>query len=540
MKTVLDSTTLSVSSFHFPHQQTYRKLLARISVFSLMAAILIASFSHPALAAFAPPLGTAVNFAALGASTVTNTGGTLVTGNLGVSPGTAITGFPPGTVVGTVHAGDPVALQAQSDAATAYGALAAQPCDTTFGVPTDIGGLTLTPGVYCFASSVGMTGILTLDGLGNPNAVWVIKTGSTLITASGSSVLLTNGARKCNVFWQIGSSATIGSTTQFIGNIIALTSITLNGGTSVDGRALALNGAVTMDTNAVNKSVCECDVDGQLCDDGDACTTPDTCSGGVCSGTLNCNDSQVCTVDSCEDGQCVHDTSNCGCTVAADCEDNNPCTDNNCVNAVCILTNNTVSCDDGLFCNGPDSCSGGTCDHAGDPCSDGALCNDFCDEANDSCFSLDGTICGATDACNITHICSGAGVCNEMQLPPLHCDDLNSCMTDSCDPQLGCVHQADVAGSCEDGSSCTTDDFCTAGVCLGEADLSCIVAPPAGLCLQGSGLGNDSGNAPGDCEGWTGCSLGHGSSAEGFMVPLGAFILGIILVRRRHQRFPTP
>jgi len=240
----------------------FRSLIARLGFLTLFVALLVAPPIHAAWAAVAPPLGTAVNFAVLAASTVTNTGGTIVTGDLGVSPGTAITGFPPGTLVGTKHAADPVSLQAQSDTGIAYDALAAQGCDTTFGVPTDIGGMTFPPGVYCFATSVGLTGILTLDGLGNPNAIWVFKIGSTLTTASGSSVLLTNGSKTCNVFWQVGSSATIGSTTHFIGNILALTSITLNGGASVDGRALARNGAVTMDTNAVNKSLCACAVDG--------------------------------------------------------------------------------------------------------------------------------------------------------------------------------------------------------------------------------------------------------------------------------------
>ena len=207
--------------------------------------------------ATAPSLGTAQSFAVLGASTVTNTGPSIITGDLGVSPGTAITGFPPGIVVGgTIHAADAVAAQAQNDTTTAYVSLAGQACDTTFGVPTDLVGLTLVPGVYCFASSASLSGQLTLDAGGDPNAVWVFKVGSTLITGSNASVLLTNGAQACDVFWQVGSSATLGTGTSFVGNILALTSITLNTNASLAGRALAQNGAVTLDSNAVALSTC--------------------------------------------------------------------------------------------------------------------------------------------------------------------------------------------------------------------------------------------------------------------------------------------
>jgi hypothetical protein len=210
-----------------------------------------------ALAQGPPPLGTAQTFAVLGGSTVTNTGPTVITGNLGVSPGTAITGFPPGTVVGgATYAADAVALQAQSDNATAYTTLAGLACNTTYGVPTDIGGLTLVPGVYCFASSAAVTGILTLDAGGDSAAAWVFEIGSTLTTASDSSVLLINGAQQCNVSWQVGSSATIGTGSIFVGNILALTSITLDTGATVSGRALAQNGAVTLDDNTVSVSAC--------------------------------------------------------------------------------------------------------------------------------------------------------------------------------------------------------------------------------------------------------------------------------------------
>jgi len=201
--------------------------------------------------ATAPSLGTAANFAVLAGSTVTNTGATAVGGDLGVSPGTAVTGFPPGTVSGTIHAGDAVAAQAQHDAAVAYNSLAGQACDSNL-TGQDLGGKTLIPGVYCFDSSAQLTGTLTLDGQGNSNAVFIFKIGSTLTTASGASVLLINGASSCNVFFQVGSSAILGTNTMFAGNILALTSTTLNTGATINGRALASNGAVTLDTNTIS------------------------------------------------------------------------------------------------------------------------------------------------------------------------------------------------------------------------------------------------------------------------------------------------
>lgn len=197
-------------------------------------------------------LGTAASFGVLAGSTVTNTGNSVIAGDLGVSPGTAVVGFPPGIVTppATIHAADAVAAQAQVDLTTAYNAIAGTPTlvDLT---GQDLGGLTLVPGVYGFTSSAQLTGTLTLDAQGNPNAVFIFKIGSTLTTATGSSVLVINSGSSCNVFWQVGSSATLGTTTTFAGNILALTSITLDTGASVSGRALARNGAVTLAGNSV-------------------------------------------------------------------------------------------------------------------------------------------------------------------------------------------------------------------------------------------------------------------------------------------------
>jgi hypothetical protein len=212
--------------------------------------------THGALGASAPFLGTAKSYAVLGGSTVTNTNATTLTGDLGVDPGLAITGFPPGIVMGgTVHAGDAAALQAQTDVAAAYDVLAGEACSVDL-TGKDLGGLTLTPGVYCFSSSAQLTGDLVLDAGGRADAVFVFKTVSTLITASNSSVHVINGGGACGVFWQIGSSATLGTGTNFTGSILALTSITLTTGASVSGRVLARNGAVTLDQNTVSVGAC--------------------------------------------------------------------------------------------------------------------------------------------------------------------------------------------------------------------------------------------------------------------------------------------
>ena len=204
-----------------------------------------------------PPvgLGTATSFAVLAGTTVTNTGASVITGDLGVYPGSAVTGFPPGVVVnGKKHVADAVARGAQSDLTTAYNDAAGRTPATV--VSKDLGGQTLAPGVYKAAKGLGLTGTVTLDGQGNANAVFIFQAGSTLITASSSTVKLVRGAQACNVFWQVGSSATLGTGSTFVGSILALTSASVKSGATVTGRVMARNGAVTLDDNVITRPSC--------------------------------------------------------------------------------------------------------------------------------------------------------------------------------------------------------------------------------------------------------------------------------------------
>jgi hypothetical protein len=195
-------------------------------------------------------LGTATAFGVLGASTVTNTGPSNITGDLGLSPGTSITGFPPGIVLGTIEPTTAVATQAQADLTTAYN-VAASLTPTTTGL-SDLVGLSLTPGVYS-GPTLSLSGDLTLAG--TAQSVWVFQTDSTLVMASASRILLTGGATACNVFWKVSSSATLGTASQFVGTVMANQSITANTSATVQGRLLADNGAVTLDSNVITRPV---------------------------------------------------------------------------------------------------------------------------------------------------------------------------------------------------------------------------------------------------------------------------------------------
>jgi hypothetical protein len=215
-----------------------------------------------ALASTAPRLGTSTSFAVLAGTTVTNTGNTVISGDLGVSPGTAVTGFyPPGQISnGAQHTGtDALAVSAKNDLTTAYGVAASSACnfDKT---GQNLGTQTLTPGTYCQTTAPTLTGTLILSGDG----VFIFQIGSTLVTAPGATVRLTNGAQACNVFWQVGSSATLDTTTTFVGSIMALASITLNDRATIAGRAMAQTGAVTLINNRI--------------------TAPTTCNAAAVSG----------------------------------------------------------------------------------------------------------------------------------------------------------------------------------------------------------------------------------------------------------------
>lgn len=248
------------SAHHTSHKQTAgvsRRRKAAITggaTGAFLLAVALGLQQSPAFAATPVGLGTATSYSVLAGTTVTNTGPTTLERDLGVSPGSAITGFPPGVSTGAIHAADAVALQAQSDVVTAYNNAAGQSLNTS--VSGDLVGLTLTEGVYNSTSSLSLSGRLTLDGQGNPNSVFIFQAASTLITDSASSIILINGAKACNVFWQVGSSATLGTASSFKGTILALTSITVQTGARVEGRALARNGQVSLDTNVFTTPTC--------------------------------------------------------------------------------------------------------------------------------------------------------------------------------------------------------------------------------------------------------------------------------------------
>jgi hypothetical protein len=226
-------------------------VLGLLAVASLIALTLARASGA---AATAVPLATAGTFGVLAGAGITNTGPTVVNGDIGTFPTTSITGTSTLTVNGANHAGDAVTQQAKLDLVNAYNNAAGQ--GPTIPISADLGGRTLVPGVYNSASSIGLTGQVTLDAGGDQNAVFVFQAGSTLTTASASSVHLINSAQACNVFWQVGSSATLGTGSLFRGSVLAMDSITVTTGVNIGGRVLARNGAVTLDTDTINVPKC--------------------------------------------------------------------------------------------------------------------------------------------------------------------------------------------------------------------------------------------------------------------------------------------
>jgi hypothetical protein len=227
---------------------------------ALVAGVAPNPWQFQSCASVAPPavacnLGTANSFVVLAGTTVSNTGPSAVGGDVGVSPGTAIVGFPPGIVSsGSIFAGGSTPATAQADLTTGYNDVASRVLPAPATVAGNIGGQTLTAGIYKSTSSLSISsGNLTLDAQGNSNAVFIFQISSSLTTTVGTQVILAGGAKANNVCWQVGSSATLGTNSIFKGNIMALTSITLTTGAVMDGRALARNGAVTLDSNIITK-----------------------------------------------------------------------------------------------------------------------------------------------------------------------------------------------------------------------------------------------------------------------------------------------
>jgi hypothetical protein len=280
----------------------------QILIVALAAAALSVTSASAVSPATAPALGTAAGYSVLAGSTVTNTGPSVLGGELGVSPGSAITGFPPGLAKGATHAADAQAAQAKNDLTIAYNDAASAKTTTTIPNVGDLGGRTLVAGVYTSASSMMLTGTVTLNGAGNPNAIFIFQAGSTVVTASNSRVLLENGAQACNVYWQVGSSATLGTGSGFVGTLMALTSATVTTGVTVDGRVLARNGAVTLDSDTFVPTSCTTTLTPQPVITPTTTTTSTNTTGSSTSTTT------VTTTKQAKPTTIALPTSGCGCT----------------------------------------------------------------------------------------------------------------------------------------------------------------------------------------------------------------------------------
>jgi hypothetical protein len=255
-----------------------RPLFRAASAVGLAALFLGGPLSSAAhAAATVPPLGTASAFSVLAGTTVTNTGPTTIDRSVGVHPGSAVTGESSMVIGGTVHKADAVALQAKTDLTTAYNQAAGQ--TPPIAQDPELGGETLVGGVYNRATAMGLTGELTLDGANNPDSIWVFQAGSTLTTAPGARVTLINQANPCNVFWQVGSSATLDTTTAFVGTIMAEATITMNTGATIVGRTLARSGAVNLHSNVFTSP--DCDYDEDVADAVEPTPTPTPTPGGT-------------------------------------------------------------------------------------------------------------------------------------------------------------------------------------------------------------------------------------------------------------------
>jgi hypothetical protein len=242
-----------------PRSTVLRK--SRVLIASLATGVLFCLVSGTSALGATPSvgLGSAASFSVLAGSTVTNTGPTTMFGDLGLSPGSSVTGAP--HALGATHVDDAVAIGAKSDLTTAYNDAASRPANGSAG--TDLSGQTFTPGVRSASSSLLLSaGTVTLNAEGNPNAVFIFQIGSTLITGSNTSVSLINGAQACNVFWQVGSSATLGTGTRFVGTVMAAETITAGTGATIHGRLLASTAAVNLDTNTITTSNCASSVTG--------------------------------------------------------------------------------------------------------------------------------------------------------------------------------------------------------------------------------------------------------------------------------------